>query len=140
VGGRTTEGRAARAGGHRAASALSTLRSLVGAGTWASPAASWRTFGFGSTDVGASTVLLGRLFGVRDLALGRAVRHESADVRRAALRAGVLCDSADVVATVLALRRGAPRASGVLVGGGAALFATLGVLALAAERSTGRPA
>ncbi len=118
---------------------LSVLRSLVGAGTWVSPASSWRTFGFGSTAVDASTALLGRLFGVRDLALGQAVRHESADVRRAALRVGVLCDSMDVVASVLALRRGAPRASGVLVGGGAAFFAALGGLALKAERSTTRP-
>jgi hypothetical protein len=46
----------------------------------------------------------------------------------------VLCDSVDVVATLIALRRGAPKASGLLVGGGAALFAALGASALAGER------
>ena len=133
-GGRTT-------GTPAAASALSVLRTLVGVGTWASPARSWRTFGFGAADdVDASTALMGRLFGVRDLALGQAARNDDAHVRSAALRAGVLCDSVDVVASVLALRRGAPRATGVLVGGGAALFAALGVLALAAERASTRPA
>ena len=121
------------------AAVLSTLRSLVGTGTWISPSRSLRTFGLGEQGNDPSGELIGRLFGVRDLALGQAARHPGGDVRRAALRAGVLCDSVDMVASLLAVRRGAPRVSGALVGGGAALFAVLGVLALAGER-TGAPA
>ena len=113
---------------------LSVLRGLVGAGTWASPASSWRTFGLGELHDDPAAELIGRLFGVRDLALAQGARHREPAVRRAALRAGVLCDSVDVVATLIALRRGAPKASGLLVGGGAALFAALGASALAGER------
>ena len=122
------------------AAVLSTLRSLVGAGTWISPASSWRTFGLGRLGHDPSGELIGRLFGVRDLALGRAVRHPNGDVRRAALQVGVLCDSMDVIASLVALRRGASRTSGVLVGGGAALFAVLGLLALADTRNGVRAA
>lgn len=116
---------------------LSTLRTVVGAGTWVSPAASWRTFGLGRMGDDPSAELIGRLFGVRDLVLARSIRHPAGDVRRAALRGGVLCDAIDVVASLIALRRGAPRASGVLVGGGAALFVALGLLALGDERARG---
>lgn len=112
---------------------LSALRSVVGAGTWASPALSGRTFGLGSLE-GPGAALLARLFGVRDLALGQAIRHPSPEVRRAALQVGVLCDSVGVVASLVALRRGAARSSGVLVGGGAAFFVALGLLALADQR------
>ena len=122
------------------ATLLATLRSLVGAGTWISPASSFRTFGLGALGDDPRGALIGRLFGVRDLALGRAVRHPSGDVRRAALQVGVLCDSVDVFASLIAVRRGAPRASGVLVGGGAALFAVLGLLALADTRNGVRAA
>ena len=134
------EGTWAIGGASSAGAALSVLRSLVGSGTWVSPAASWRTFGLGTLGDAPGTELIGRLFGVRDLALGVAISHPLRDVRRAALRAGVLCDTVDVVATLVALRRGAPRASGALVGGGAALFAALGLLALRDEAvGAGRP-
>jgi hypothetical protein len=114
-----------------AASALSALRMLVGAGTWAAPGLSWRTFGLGPLQGGASTMLVGRLFGVRDLALGAAVQHPDPGVRRAALQIGVAVDAVDVVATLLAVRRGAPKATLLLVAGGAALFVGLGLAALA---------
>ena len=127
--------RRGRRGALDASSALSALRSAVGAGTWASPAASWRTFGLGRMGHDPGAELIGRLFGVRDLALARAIRHPTGDVRLAALRAGILCDAVDVGASLIALRRGAPRASGVLVGGGAALFVALGLLALGDERA-----
>ena len=115
------------------ASALSVLRMLVGAGTWAAPGLSWRTFGLGPLAGGAPTMLVGRLFGVRDLALGAAVQHSNPDVRRAALQIGVAVDAVDIVATLLAVRRGAPKATLLLIAGGAALFVGLGLSALADE-------
>lgn len=116
-------------------SALSVFRSLVGAATWISPSSSRRAFGLGPLEDDPGGELVGRLFGVRDLALGQAIRHRNAEVRRAALHVGVVCDSVDVVASLIARRRGAPKASGVLVGGGAAFFAALGLLALADHRT-----
>ena len=111
--------------------ALSSLRSVVGAASWAGPALSWRTFGLGSLNGNASAALVTRLFGVRDLALGLAVRHPSPEVRRTALQLGVAVDTVDAVASLLALRAGAPKASLLGVGAGAAFFAALGLAALA---------
>jgi hypothetical protein len=115
---------------------LSALRSLAGAGSWANPGLSWRTFGLGpiqgtqSSTTAASSALATRLFGVRDLALGLAVRHPDPSLRRVALQIGVAVDSADVIASVLAVRAGAPKATLVGVSLGAAAFIALGIAAL----------
>ncbi len=115
---------------------MSALRSLAGAGSWASPALSWRTFGLGpiqgsqSSATAASSALATRLFGVRDLALGLAVRHPDPSLRRAALQIGVAADSADVIASLLAVRAGAPKATLVGVSLGAATFIALGIAGL----------
>ncbi|MGI9600640.1 MAG: hypothetical protein ACR2QE_02055 [Acidimicrobiales bacterium] len=114
-----------------AASAMAVLRSLVGFGSWVSPALSWGTFGLGVLHDDAGSALATRLFGVRDFTLGLAVKHPDPAVRRGALQAGVMIDSIDVVATLMAVRRGAPKSAGVLVGGGAALFVAMGLVALA---------
>jgi hypothetical protein len=117
-----------------ATTTLSTVRSLVGVGSWATPALSWRTFGFGVLHADPRPRLLTRLFGARDLALGLAARHPRAEVRRAALGIGIAVDAIDVVASVIAARQGASKASLVLVGGGAALFVVLGIAALTADK------
>ncbi len=114
-----------------AATALSVLRTLVGTASWAGPALSWRTFGLGSMNGNPSAALMTRLFGVRDLALGLAVRHPNPETQQAALQIGVAVDAVDLLASVLALRGGAPKASLVGVGCGAALFVGLGLTALA---------
>lgn len=118
------------------AGALCVLRSAVGALAWASPALSWRTFALGSIDGDPRAGVITRLFGIRDLALGLAVRHPSPEVRRTALQVGVMVDSIDVVASLIALGRGAPRATLVTFTGGAALFAALGIAALAEEEAS----
>ena len=115
------------------ADVLSVLRVLAGASSWLSPGGSWRMFGLGSMRGDPSAALITRLFGVRDIALGLSIRYPSADVRRAALMAGVAINSIDAVAGLLALRNGAPKATGPLVAGGAAFFAVLGVIALQQE-------
>jgi len=119
------------------ASIVSVTRSLVGLASWLSPLQSGRAFGLGSINEDPASAFVGRLFGVRDLALGLALRHPSPEVRTAALQAGVAIDSVDVVASLIAWRKGAPTAGAVLGGGGAAIFAGLGLAALAsAKRST----
>lgn len=112
---------------------MSALRSLAGAGSWASPALSWRTFGLGpiqGKQSSASSALATRLFGIRDLALGLAVQHRDPTLRRAALQIGVAVDATDVIAGVLAVRAGAPKASLAGVSLGAAIFVALGIAAL----------
>lgn len=118
-----------------AGSTLSVLRSVVGAASWTSPALSWRSFGLGLIEDDPRSMLITRLFGVRDLALGLAVQHPNPDVHRAALDVGVAVDAMDVVASLFAFRRGASRASLVLIGGGAALFVGLGLAARADRQS-----
>lgn len=117
--------------------ALSMLRSIVGVGSWASPALSWRMFGLGPTHDDPRVAVITRLFAVRDLALGQAVRHPNPQVRRAALQVGVAVDAVDVVASLVALRKGAPKVTWLTFVGGAALFVGLGVAALADEQRDG---
>ena len=102
---------------------LCVARTCVGVGTWAAPAASGRFFGLGDDLAPPGAAVIGRLFGVRDLALAQALRHPSPDVRRAAIRWGAAIDAVDVVATAIAVRRGASGRAAVLVGVGAAVFA-----------------
>ena len=114
-----------------AATVLSGLRSAVGIGTWAAPAHSWRIFGLGPMNGDSRSALMSRLFGVRDLALGLALHHPSAEVRKAALQTGIAVDSIDAVASVLAVRAGAPKLSLLGVGAGAVFFVGLGLAGLA---------
>ena len=104
--------RAAPALGLDPVSALSVLRSLVGVATWVNPLHAGRAFGLGPISENPATGFVARLFGVRDLALGQAVRHPNPEVRRAALQAGVVIDSVDVVASLLALRKGRAHGGG----------------------------
>ena len=115
---------------------LSVLRSAVGVLSWVSPALAGRTFALGSLGDDPRAALLSRLFGARELALGLAVKHPSAEVQRDALRAGVVIDSIDLVASLIALRKGASRATLLTVTAGAALFIGLGVLGLADGQRT----
>ena len=116
-----------------AALTLASLRGIAGSGSWASPKLAWRTFGIGQLDDDPRPALATRLFGVRDLALAMAIKHPSNEVRRAALRVGIAVDAIDVVASLIAVRKGAPRSTLLGVTAGAALFVALGVAALAAD-------
>ena len=121
--------------GADAARVLGGLRLLVGVGSWLSPTASARTFGLGATADPPGAGLTMRLFGVRDAALAANALTADPVVRRAALRTGVVVDAVDSVATLLALRAGAPRAAGPLVGVGTLVFCALGTWALQAAAS-----
>lgn len=109
---------------------MSVLRMFAGGFTWASPALSSRLFGLGKIAPGGSPGLVARLFGVRDLVLGAGLHHPNPAVRKAVLQAGVACDSADIVASLIAVRAGAPKTTLLGATAGAALFVGLGAAAL----------
>jgi hypothetical protein len=114
---------------------LGGLRLVVGAGTWLSPRLSGRVFGIPEAGASPGSALGLRLFGVRETLLAAGALSADPAVRRAALQAGVVVDAVDAVATVLALRAGAPRAAGPLVGVGALLFCGLGAWGLRSSQS-----
>lgn len=120
-----------------AARVVSTSHTAVGVLSWIAPDVSWRVFGLGRLDgTGAaapSARVMSRLFGVRDVALGLALRHPDPAVRRAGLQVGLVIDLVDAVASVRGLAQGAPRGSALGVTAGAALLAGLGAVALGAE-------
>ncbi|KKF02154.1 hypothetical protein [Mycolicibacterium obuense] len=116
---------------YRATTAMAVLRAFAGAFSWISPRHAWRTFLLGAMPADGSTGLISRLFGIRDLLLAAGLRHPDASVRRAVLGAGIVIDSADIAATALAVRAGAPRGTLLGVAAGAALFVAMGAVALA---------
>lgn len=115
---------------NRAATAMSAMRMFAGGISWAAPPLSSRLFGLGKLPTDASVGLVTRLFGVRDLVLGAALRHPEPAVRKAVLQAGLVCDAADVTASLIALRAGAPKTTLMGVTAGAGLFLALGAVAL----------
>ncbi len=116
----------------------SALRALVGVLSWVSPSASWTTFGLGVIGPDARSPLVTRLFGVRELALAAGLRSPERAVRAAVLRAGLVVDGADIVASIVALRKGAPKWIWLTFVAGASTFIGLGFSALSRERQTRR--
>ena len=120
---------------------LAVLRMLVGASTLLVPGRAGPPFGIPIT---APTMILGRLFGVRDLVIGgllwSAPSHSTATIAvngecrrtlRRALVVGLIIDTVDVCSNIVGFVDGTlePRAI-VGVGVGAAFFAGLGLLGL----------
>jgi hypothetical protein len=106
------------------------VRTAVGAGSWVAPELTGRLFGL---DAVANPQLpyLGRLFGVRDVALGAGLALSSGQSRKLWLQLGIACDAADAVAGLLAGRKGQlSKVSTVLVTAPALLAIALGVAGL----------
>src|SRR5436190_22757233 len=104
-------------------------RTAIGAGSWLAPRLSGRLFGLDPV-ANPQAPYLGRLFGVRDVALAAGLT--GSDEQRARwLRIGIACDLADAAAGVFAGRRGElpPRAA-VLVTVTALGAAAMGIAAL----------
>jgi hypothetical protein len=120
------------------AKTFGVLRTGVGALSWVSPRASWQTFGLGAIEGDPRAGVITRLFGVRELALGQALLCPDPTVRKAALQTSVVVDSVDVVASLIALRNGAPKAIAITFVAGAGFFVALGLAGLAQERSAAR--
>ena len=119
----------------RAVQGLVGLRGSVGAGAWLTPRLSGRLFGL-DPDHNPQAPYLGRLFGVRDVALAFGLSTSSGAQRVQWLRIGIACDLADAAAGVLAGRRGElPKLATTLVTATALGGAALGIVALRGEQS-----
>jgi hypothetical protein len=110
------------------------LRGGVGASAWLAPRLSARLFGL-DPSANPQAPYLGRLFGVRDVALAFGLSASDGAQRAQWLRVGVACDLADAVAGLLAGRRGElPKHATVMVTATALAAAALGVIALQDEQ------
>jgi hypothetical protein len=109
---------------------LVATRTAIGVAAWLTPRLSGRLFGL-DPDANPQASYLGRLFGVRDVALGIGLRSSSGAERQQWLRLGVACDLADAAAGVLAGKTGAlPKRATVLVTGTALMAAAMGIAAM----------
>lgn len=89
-------------------------RIAIGAATYAAPDLVGTVFGFKPAEdqVGA---FMGRLFGVRDLALGIGTLASKGEAQALWWRLGILCDAADAATGVLAYQTaGAPKRGAVM--------------------------
>jgi len=112
---------------------LVVTRAAIGVGAWLAPRFSGRLFGL-DPDANPQASYLGRLFGVRDVALGVGLSSSSGPDRQQWLRLGIACDLADAAAGVLAGRAGElPKRATVLVTATALMAAAMGVAAMRAE-------
>ena len=112
---------------------FAALRLATGISAWVVPDKAARLFGLGFRHQQPFTT---QLFGSRELTLALAITDTaSPQLRTRALQLGLLADALDVIAALRGIRRGTLSPTGAIVtGGGAALFAGLGIAALAAQR------
>ena len=115
---------------------LAGMRFALGLGAWLAPRASGRLFGL-DPDGNPQAPYVGRLFGVRDVALGAGAIAAEGEERERWLRIGVACDVADAAAGLAAGTRGyfGP-VSAAVVTAAAVAAAALGVTALRAEEAS----
>jgi hypothetical protein len=112
---------------------LAGIRMAVGTSAWATPRLAGKAFGLDADD-NPQSPYLARLFGIRDLALGIGAMTTRGEARRHWLMLGMLCDTADAAAGVIAGRAGyLPKIPTVLVTGVALVAAGLGAAALATD-------
>jgi hypothetical protein len=116
-----------------AVKALAGVRILIGVSSWLTPRVSGRLFGL-DAKANPQSPYLGRLFGVRDIALGVGALASEGDARRLWLTAGLACDGADALAGVAGGARGyLPKFTSLLVTATALTAVGLGVAALNGE-------
>lgn len=119
---------------NQAEQALIALRTAIGAGVWVAPRLAGRLFGLDPKG-NPQLPYVGRLFGVRDLALAYGVATSTAPQRTLWLRIGVACDLADAAAGLLGRRSGdLPKLATVLVTATAVSAAGLGVAAMLGDQ------
>lgn len=112
---------------------LVATRTAIGVGAWVAPRLSGRLFGL-DPDGNPQAPYLGRLFGVRDIALGVGLSQSQGAERRQWLRMGLACDLADAAAGVLAGKAGElPKRAAVMVTATALLAAAMGFAAMQGE-------
>lgn len=121
-------------------SIITGLRASIGAGAWLAPRLAGKLFGL-DPDANPQLPYVGRLFGVRDVALAAGLQMSSGQSRRVWLQLGIVCDAADTVAGLLAGRNGTlSKSATVLVTAPALLGIGLGIAALKAEEEDTTPA
>ena len=112
---------------------FAALRFATGVAAWLAPDTTARLLGLGSDHQLPFTT---QLFGSRELTLALAITDPaSPQLRTRALQLGLLADTLDIIAALRGIRRHTLSPAGaILAGGGATLFAGLGLAALAAQR------
>lgn len=111
---------------------FAALRFATGAAAWLAPNETGRLFGLSSRRDQPFTT---QLFGSRELTLALAITDPAPQLRTRALQLGLLTDVLDVIAAVRGIRARTLSATGAVVaGGGAALFAILGIAALNGQK------
>lgn len=115
---------------------FAALRFTTGIAAWMAPNSTGRLIGL---NVGRDQPFTTQLFGSRELTLAVAITDvASPRLQTRALQLGLLTDVLDVIAAIRGVRARTLSSTGAIVaGGGAALFAGLGVAAL---RTAGQPA
>src|SRR3954468_5401202 len=109
---------------------LSGLRAWIGTSAWLAPNLTGKLFGLDPVG-NPQSAFMGRLFGVRDLALAAGTLGSEGAARTQWLRLGIACALADAAAAVLAARNGTlPKPAAVMAGGTAIAAAGLGVAAM----------
>ena len=108
---------------------LSTMRLAIGMSALLAPNMAGRIFGL-DPEGNPQASFLGRLFGVRNAAIGLTLRDGTPAERERWLRYGVAIDVIDIVALLAAGARGTiPKTGLAIIGSTATLGTTLGVLA-----------
>lgn len=112
-----------------ARSTLAAMRLTIGTSALLAPRLAARLFAL-DPDENPQAVLMGRLFGVRNAAIGLTLRDGAPEERHRWLRYGVAIDVIDIAALLAAGARGAvPKRAVVLIGATASLATALGVAA-----------
>ena len=108
---------------------FAALRFTTGIAAWIAPNATGRLIGL---NAGRDQPFTTQLFGSRELTLAVAITDAASPrLQTRALQLGLLTDALDVIAAVRGVRARTLSSTGAIVaGGGAALFAGLGVAAL----------
>jgi hypothetical protein len=121
------------------ANTIVALRANIGLGAWLAPRLAGRLFGL-DAEANPQLPYVGRLFGVRDVALGAGVAASSGNARRLWLQIGMACDAADAVAGLIAGRNGEiSKVSTVLVTAPALMGIGLGLAALSQNDGEATP-
>lgn len=111
---------------------FAALRFATGVAAWLAPKKTGRLMGL---NAGHDQPFTTQLFGSRELTLALAILEPvSPQLRTLALQLGLLVDTLDVIAAVRGIRGRTLSMTGAIVaGGGAALFASLGIAALGGQ-------
>jgi hypothetical protein len=105
---------------------LPGIRLAIGVGMFAAPELTGKAF-FANLKGNHEAIFLGRLFGIRDVALGIGQLSGGGGQW---WQLGVLCDAADVASAVMTVRAGGPKVTGILAGATALSATAMGIAIL----------